>query len=98
MAGLVPGIHVFGRSPLQDVDIRHKAGHDESAFAVAGIFKREKRIQKSRPLVGGRLKAAKRPKNVRSAQKTDALLFARFFDGGRLRRQLQHGRFLTFAQ
>src|SRR5579864_5824842 len=42
--------------------------------------------------------AVKRLKSVASAQKTDALLFARFFDGGRLRRQLQHGRFLTFAQ
>jgi hypothetical protein len=27
MAGLVPAIHVFLRS--QDVDARHKAGHDE---------------------------------------------------------------------
>jgi hypothetical protein len=28
MAGLVPAIHVF--LPCQDVDARHKAGHDES--------------------------------------------------------------------
>jgi hypothetical protein len=29
MAGLVPAIHVFGRKK-QDVDARHKAGHDAS--------------------------------------------------------------------
>jgi hypothetical protein len=29
MAGLVPAIHVFGRGWKQDVDARHKAGHDE---------------------------------------------------------------------
>jgi hypothetical protein len=29
MAGLVPAIHVFLRG--QDVDARHKAGHDEKA-------------------------------------------------------------------
>jgi hypothetical protein len=29
MAGLVPAIHVFFASKLQDVDARHKAGHDE---------------------------------------------------------------------
>jgi hypothetical protein len=29
MAGLVPAIHVFLASWLQDVDARHKAGHDE---------------------------------------------------------------------
>jgi hypothetical protein len=29
MAGLVPAIHVFDASK-QDVDARHKAGHDES--------------------------------------------------------------------
>jgi hypothetical protein len=28
MAGLVPAIHVFSLSALQDVDARHKAGHD----------------------------------------------------------------------
>ena len=28
MAGLVPAIHVFGASEKQDVDARHKAGHD----------------------------------------------------------------------
>jgi hypothetical protein len=29
MAGLIPAIHVFLASRLQDVDARHKAGHDE---------------------------------------------------------------------
>jgi hypothetical protein len=29
MAGLVPAIHVFTASRKQDVDARHKAGHDE---------------------------------------------------------------------
>jgi len=29
MAGLVPAIHAFFGIPLQDVDARHKAGHDE---------------------------------------------------------------------
>jgi hypothetical protein len=29
MAGLVPAIHVFLTDPPQDVDARHKAGHDE---------------------------------------------------------------------
>jgi hypothetical protein len=28
MAGLVPAIHVFLAEPPQDVDARHKAGHD----------------------------------------------------------------------
>ena len=28
MAGLAPAIHVFIRASLQDVDARHKAGHD----------------------------------------------------------------------
>src|SRR5688572_330657 len=28
MAGLVPSIHVFGFASEQDVDARHKAGHD----------------------------------------------------------------------
>ena len=28
MAGLVPAIHVFLAYPQQDVDARHKAGHD----------------------------------------------------------------------
>jgi hypothetical protein len=28
MAGLIPAIHVFGRHQ-QDVDARHKAGHDD---------------------------------------------------------------------
>jgi hypothetical protein len=31
MAGLVPAIHVF-LSAIQDVDARHKAGHDEEAL------------------------------------------------------------------
>jgi len=30
MAGLVPAIHVFHSSPLQDVDARDERGHDES--------------------------------------------------------------------
>jgi hypothetical protein len=29
MAGLVPAIHVLLSATLQDVDARHKAGHDE---------------------------------------------------------------------
>jgi hypothetical protein len=29
MAGLVPAIHVFLASMLEDVDARHKAGHDD---------------------------------------------------------------------
>jgi hypothetical protein len=29
MPGLVPGIHVFGRSNKKDVDGRDKPGHDE---------------------------------------------------------------------
>ena len=29
MAGLVPAIHVFMLKGSQDVDTRHKAGHDE---------------------------------------------------------------------
>jgi hypothetical protein len=28
MAGLVPAIHDFRITPLQNVDARHKAGHD----------------------------------------------------------------------
>jgi hypothetical protein len=29
MAGLVPAIHVFRAREKEDVDARHKAGHDE---------------------------------------------------------------------
>jgi hypothetical protein len=29
MAGLVPAIHVFSASYINNVDGRHKAGHDE---------------------------------------------------------------------
>jgi hypothetical protein len=29
MAGFIPAIHVFERGRNQDVDARHKAGHDE---------------------------------------------------------------------
>jgi hypothetical protein len=29
MAGLIPAIHVFWRGKHEDVDARHKAGHDE---------------------------------------------------------------------
>jgi len=35
MAGLVPAIHVFVASSKQDVDARHKAGHDESIVEAA---------------------------------------------------------------
>lgn len=35
MLGLVPAIHVFGFAK-QDVDARHKAGHD-GAFGVADL-------------------------------------------------------------
>jgi hypothetical protein len=31
MAGLVPAIHVFGFPLKEDVDARHKAGHDAVA-------------------------------------------------------------------
>jgi hypothetical protein len=34
MAGLVPAIHVFNRQYFQDVDTRHKAGHDEQDGAM----------------------------------------------------------------
>jgi hypothetical protein len=34
MAGLVPAIHAFHRGP-QDVDARHKAGHDEKYLTDA---------------------------------------------------------------
>ncbi len=34
MAGLVPAIHVFGVAAEEDVDARHKAGHDETAFHI----------------------------------------------------------------
>jgi hypothetical protein len=40
MAGLVPAIHAFARA--QDVDARHKAGHDEA------------RMQSPSPLPAGR--------------------------------------------
>jgi hypothetical protein len=29
MAGLVPAIHVFSVAAAEDVDARHKAGHDD---------------------------------------------------------------------
>jgi hypothetical protein len=32
MAGLVPAIHVFAKK--EDVDARHKAGHDEERVSV----------------------------------------------------------------
>jgi hypothetical protein len=32
MAGLVPAIYVFDADRLEDVDARHKAGHDGSRF------------------------------------------------------------------
>jgi hypothetical protein len=31
MAGLVPAIHVLCRAMKEDVDARHKAGHDEES-------------------------------------------------------------------
>jgi len=33
MAGLIPGIHVLAARMLEDVDARHKAGHDDSEEA-----------------------------------------------------------------
>jgi hypothetical protein len=38
MAGLVPAIHVFRVAMLlrpEDIDARHKAGHDENSFESA---------------------------------------------------------------
>jgi hypothetical protein len=32
MAGLVPAIHVFSAELFEDVDARHKAGHDGGPF------------------------------------------------------------------
>ncbi len=37
MAGLVPAIHVFGMLRFQDVDARHKAGHDGGEFAYVDL-------------------------------------------------------------
>jgi hypothetical protein len=34
MAGLVPAIHVFIQVREQDVDARHKAGHDGVEFGL----------------------------------------------------------------
>jgi hypothetical protein len=34
MAGLVPAIHVLFAAPYKDVDVRHKAGHDERARLI----------------------------------------------------------------
>jgi hypothetical protein len=34
MAGLVPAIHVFGASQREDVDARHKTGHDASMIKM----------------------------------------------------------------
>jgi len=39
MAGLVPAIHVFAALRKQDVDARHKAGHDESIFPMVGMIR-----------------------------------------------------------
>jgi len=53
MAGLVPAIHIFRRFNKvrkEDVDARHKAGHDESnQRAILGIFGRN---TASRPMAG----------------------------------------------
>jgi hypothetical protein len=39
MAGLVPAIHVFvSLQRKQDVDARHKAGHDEGSDTPHSIF------------------------------------------------------------
>jgi len=38
MAGLVPAIHVFLARCSQDVDARHKAGHDEKSISPTGII------------------------------------------------------------
>jgi hypothetical protein len=38
MAGLVPAIHVFTIAMLQDVDARHKAGHDETGIQRSWIW------------------------------------------------------------
>jgi hypothetical protein len=38
MAGLVPAIHVFLARCSQDVDARHKAGHDEKSISRTGII------------------------------------------------------------
>jgi len=35
MAGLVPAIHVLFEANQEDVDARHKAGHDETESFVA---------------------------------------------------------------
>jgi hypothetical protein len=42
MAGLVPAIHVFltRTSIKQDVDARHKAGHDVDIAAVVDVARR----------------------------------------------------------
>jgi hypothetical protein len=34
MAGLVPAIHVFDTHIEEDVDARHKAGHDETGHGA----------------------------------------------------------------
>jgi len=39
MAGLVPAIHVFLADMPQDVDARHKAGHDERASQTRGVHR-----------------------------------------------------------
>jgi hypothetical protein len=38
MAGLVPAIHVFISAIPQDVDARHKAGHDEHFSPVRSLW------------------------------------------------------------
>ncbi len=40
MAGLVPAIHVLLRHKKEDVDARHKAGHDGDYPAARSAFSR----------------------------------------------------------
>ena len=37
MAGLDPAIHVYVSGAKEDVDARHKAGHDESKNWIASL-------------------------------------------------------------
>jgi len=48
MAGLVPAIHVFS-CVKQDVDARHKAGHDEQCDPAGGLAPTPQMRNKERP-------------------------------------------------